>query len=200
MISAKHLFLICSLLASMAGKVVAQSVEAEWRVSNMSDPVIVPPYGNGAVNPFPVLAEERAPVAEVVEMDPEALRSQQKSEILAEARKLIDGNNAAVARIDNLAFGGYVEGVQGKRILHRGQWLKEGARISVAIKGSNNVYQLLERLKEFDIELAEGMMKEFDARMAQGKTELTIVTIGKDKVVLREGKQTYEVPWNASDL
>lgn len=167
----------------------------------MSSPTQLPPYVAGAANPFPTRDEVKVQAEVVVaEVDPNALRDQQKGEILEEARRLIEGNKSFTANIDNLAFGGYVEGIQGKRILHRGQWLKHGDRIAVTIKGGSNVYQLLDRLKEFDAELAQKMIQDFDTRIAKGKTELTVTSIGKDKVVLSEGKRTYEVPWRASRL
>ncbi|MFZ2586551.1 MAG: hypothetical protein WAZ18_00275 [Alphaproteobacteria bacterium] len=178
----------------------AQSVEAEWRVTNTESPTVVPAYA-GQANPFPTITEQVVVVAPTPEVSEADLKNREKADILQQARNIINGNQAFVANLDNIQFDGYMEGLRGKKVLMKGSWIGIGQTINVPVKGAKNAYAMLEKLQALDVSLANQVKAELDAKLIKkAVTDIKVVDITKEKVTLVEGSQRYEVRIKPSTL
>ena len=179
----------------------AQTTEAEWRVVNDITPTVIPSFLLETPNPFPTKPLPVAPPEPVVPLlDEAALREQQKGEVLQTLRNIMQDKTAFTANTEGVSFSGYMEGMNGRKVLYNGRWLREGDKIDVSVKGSNEVFKMLEKLKEFDPDMAKSMSTDFQQRVSNNRTELKIININKGKATLSDGQKTIDVTWEASGL
>jgi hypothetical protein len=178
----------------LPGIVFAQTMEAEWRVINTVSPSTLPDY-QGQPNPFPMVALPE-PVVEEAPTEPEISEEERtKAEVLARARDLINSNAVFRPNLDGLVFDGYLKGVQGEKVLARGQWHAVGGKFSVPVKGAEQAYQTIQALRDLDNALADEVTAELNQRLsASSRLDLKITSISNKEVVLSGAGGTFKVP------
>lgn len=196
----KHALLAGIFAAMPVGVVLAQSLEAEWRVISEITPTTVPSLTSPLENPFPTVPIVEEPVVEEPQLDQEEIANQQKSEIIEEGRKLISNGQAYTPSVESVRFNGYINGQQGKKVLYQGSWLTEGQSIQVPVQEGARATSVLERLQALDANMAQSLEQEISQSMSHGHAKLKIRSISDKKVVLTDGKVSYDVKLSDDDL
>lgn len=175
------------VLAMVSGHAAAQSVEAEWRVTNEVSPTVVPLYKQQA-NPFPVREEVKVEMEEPLPEDQVAAEAQYRAGVIARARDLLNSNKVFKPDTSSIVFDAYLKTGEGERVLYDDNWLAIGESIDAPVKGAQEAYDTIREVENVDADMAKTLRDELQTRLSSASTiAMKIIAITEENVVVSGG-------------
>lgn len=203
-IKVKNIILIVFVLIFSANVVFAQ--ESLWKTFNDNKTQVVPSY-NGGLSPFPQKQKEVEEVTfqptesiseiELIEQNEDLTEEERRmmmtTTLLSDIKDFLETDEVFYPNLNNVVIEAVAKSEGKYKALIFGQWLEKGDKIRVPINEARQALELLESLKEIDMDLAETVEDAVISRTKNKGQEIVLIRdISKDQVVFEDhAKEVY---------